>query len=104
MDAQFQLEDWLTRCPLVARYGHYSGEIVTGPWQLINDELLRREMRDQYDWGPETPVDVFVMAADEPQDRFTTRVGGTPYWPKSRPWPRDDAGNLLLFFGAVQLH
>jgi hypothetical protein len=77
----FDLEDWLPRYPLESEPSyHFSGEIITSPVHLCNNELLRREMRDQYDWGEPTPIDVFVMAVGEPPDSWSTepRRGAVP--------------------------
>jgi hypothetical protein len=97
MNYKFEIEDWLPRFPLQPEYGHYSGEIVTGPHEICNNEQLRQEMRDQFDWGPAVPVDVFVMADGEPADGFATKIGGLPYWPADYDWPTGLNGDPLLF-------
>lgn len=99
MTYRFVMEDWLPRFPLNDDVERYSGEIVTSPWDACNNELLRRGMQDQYRWGRAVPVDIFVMAEGEPEDRSATKVGGLPYRPAELPWPTDAAGEPLLFLG-----
>ena len=101
MNYRFDLDEWLPRCPLIQRYGHYSGQPITGPCDICQNEHLRRALRDQFDWGDPVPVDVFVMADGEPPDRHGTQVGGLPYRPASAPWPADRGGRPLQFVGQV---
>jgi len=101
MNYRFNIEDWLPRLPLEAAYGHFSGEIVTSPYHICNNEQLRREAHDQYDWGPAVPVDVFIMAEGEPPDRHVTKIGGLPYRPREMPWPRAEDGTPMSFLAQV---
>ena len=97
MNYRFDLDEWLHRFPLDSNSERYSGEAITSPWDICNNELLRREMQDQYVWGPPVPVDVFVMAEGEPPDRFVTKIGGLPYRPARAEWPRAQNGRPLEF-------
>ena len=47
--------------------------------------------------GARLPTDVFVFALGEPAQREQTKVGGLPYWPRSRPWPRSLDGAPMTF-------
>ena len=73
--------------PLEAHHRRYHGDTITSPCHLCNNEWLRREMQDEYDWGRPVPTDLFVMAEGEPKNRFATKIGGLPYRPASTPWP-----------------
>lgn len=97
MNYRFNIEEWLPRFPLRPEYGRFSGMFVASPSQICNNEQLRQAARDQYDWGPAVPVDVFIMADGEPQDRHVTKVGGLPYRPASLPWPCEADGSPLTF-------
>lgn len=97
MNYQFDLEEWMKRIPLETKQDHYSGEDVTGPVEICNNEWLRLNMRDAYDWGEEWPADLFVMADGEPENRASTKIGGLPYRAASEPWPLDDVGQPLDF-------
>lgn len=75
---RFKLGEWLPRFPLDLDATRYSGKSITGPAEICNNEMLRREMQDQYEWGPAVPVDIFVMAEGESENRQATNVGGLP--------------------------
>lgn len=59
---------------------------VVSPADLFLLERLRRQ------FGMGSPArktaDVFVWAAGEPADRRLTKIGGCPYWPARKPWPK----------------
>ena len=97
MNYRFNIDEWLPRFPLEPQLGRFSGEIITSPWDICNNEQLRREARDQFDWGPAVPVDIFIMAEGEPPDRHVTKIGGLPYLPSSAPWPATWSGNPMTF-------
>lgn len=97
MDYAFHINEWLPRFPLDDRAEYYHGEQVTGPGHVCNNELLRREMQDQYHWGEPVPVDIFIMADGEPDDRRATKIGGLPFRPANVSWPTDAAGEPMLF-------
>jgi hypothetical protein len=101
MNYRFDLEEWLPRIPLESQHGVFSGEIITSPYHICNNEHLRREAYDQFDWGPAVPVDVFIMAEGEPPDRHVTKVGGLPYRPADMPWPTTDDGTPLSFLAQI---
>lgn len=96
---RFNIDEWLPRFSLDPNAERYSGDIITGPCHLANNELLRRGMQDQYAWGPPVPVDIFVMAEGEPPDRDVTKIGGLPYRSANIPWPRNETSQPLLFLG-----
>ena len=75
MDYEFILQDWLPKCPLKDMHGNYSGDVITGPTGLCNNEQLRQGMQDEFDWGNAVPSDIFVMADGEPADPY---VGSFP--------------------------
>lgn len=101
MNYQFDLEEWMVKCPLAESDGRYEGKNITGPRDLCNNEWLRRELADAYDWGEAVPADLFVMAKGEPANRFATKLGGLPYRPASAPWPTAESGNPLHFLGQL---
>ena len=97
MNYHFDINDWLPRFPLRPEYGRFSGMLVASPSQICNNEQLRQAAHDQYDWGPAVPVDVFILADGEPQDRNVTKVGGLPYRPANLAWPSEADGSPLTF-------
>lgn len=70
---------------------------VTSPYDICTNEQLRRHFRAEFDWGPSIPVDVFIMADGEPENRWVTKFGGLPYRPANRAWPTDKDGAPLIF-------
>lgn len=101
MGYRFNIDEWLLRLPLEPEYGRFSGEIVTSPCHICNNEHLRREAHDQFDWGPAVPVDVFIMAEGEPPDRHVTKIGGLPYRPAQMPWPTAESGTPMSFLAQI---
>ena len=99
MNYKFDLDEWLPRFPLKPQHGHYSGEIITGPGHICNNEHLRCEMQDEFEWGRAVPVDIFVMANGEPEHRWATKIGGLPYRSADEDWPTTADGKPLTFVG-----
>lgn len=97
MNYEFQLENWLSRIPLRVWQGHYEGSAITGPCDICNIELLRRGMMNEYHWGEPVPVDVFVMAKGEPENRTATKIGGLPFRSRRQPWPCTRSGHPMAF-------
>jgi Domain of unknown function (DUF1963) len=97
MNYRFKIDDWLPRFPLQEQYGHYHGEIVTSPWDICQNENLRRETREEYIWGDAVPMDIFIMADGEPADRHVTKIGGLPFRPADAEWPIGRTGVPLVF-------
>jgi hypothetical protein len=54
-------------------------------------------MQDQFDWGEAVPMDVFVMADGEPENRWVTKIGGLPYRPAGLEWPTTSDGSPSFF-------
>ena len=54
------------------------------------------------DLGPSVSADVFVWADTQLRELpWLTRIGGKPWRPKGKPWPRDDNGVPLAFLGQI---
>ena len=71
------------------------GELVTSPHDLFSVEVLRD--RHALRRGTASPTDVFVFGKGEATRRDGTKVGGLPYWPADRRWPKDEAGTPYRF-------
>lgn len=70
--------------------------------ELAHREQAIRRAQAQGDLGPSVPADVFVWADTELRDSpWLTRIGGRPWRPKGRPWPKDDHGVPLAFLGQI---
>lgn len=101
MNYRFDIDAWLPRFPLRPVNGRFSGDIITSPCHICNNEQLRKAAHDQFDWGKPVPVDVFIMAKGEPPNRHATKIGGMPYRPAKTPWPKGPAGRPMSFLGQV---
>lgn len=97
---EFHLEAWLPHIKPISVRDVYSGNIVTGPYDLCENEWLRRGMADQFEWGKAVPTDVFIWALGEPEDRTVTKLGGLPYRAADQPWPMR-GGKPLAFLAQV---
>jgi hypothetical protein len=97
MNYRFQVKEWLERFPLQERHGRYHAEIITSSWDVCQNERLRRELHDEYDWGTAVPVDIFIMADGEAPDRHVTKIGGLPFRPADSKWPTRCDGEPLVF-------
>ncbi|GMU80710.1 MAG: hypothetical protein AMXMBFR47_05810 [Planctomycetota bacterium] len=73
-------------------------EHITSPYDMFAIEEMRA--RGVGCVGRAVPTDVFIMGKGEPARRDMTKVGGLPYWPVDRPWPRngDDPLRFLAQF------
>jgi hypothetical protein len=71
------------------------GELITSPFDLFCVETLRDMHGLRY--GDALPTDVFVFGKGEPPRRDCTKVGGLPYWPAGKPWPRTGDGTPYHF-------
>lgn len=95
MNLQFDFAMFPHAFELVCENNCYYANHIVGPQDLFNNETLRRYLHDQVDWGVPVPVDVFIMAQGEPDNRAATKVGGLPYRPANLKWPVSTAGQPL---------
>lgn len=70
---------------------------ITSPHDIAVREQLCEEALSVQPSASGVPVDVFVFAWGEPDNRAVTKVGGLPYWPAVRPWPRASDGEPMTF-------
>ncbi|GJM27166.1 MAG: hypothetical protein DHS20C16_35810 [Phycisphaerae bacterium] len=47
------------------------------------------------------PCDIFNFSHGETTDRTMSKLGGLPYWPAARPWPKNWRGKPLPFLGQI---
>jgi hypothetical protein len=47
------------------------------------------------------PCDLVNFMHKDAPDRTMTKLGGLPYWPESRPWPKNWRGKPLSFLGQI---
>jgi hypothetical protein len=98
---EFNLSEWLPRFSLDQEGFACDGALITGPVDICNNEVLRKRVQRQVTWGVAVPVDVFIMAKGEPPDRHVTKLGGLPYRPADKPWPKQTDGKPMTFIGQI---
>jgi hypothetical protein len=78
------------------------GGWIDDPGGLARREQVIRMARTKGRLGPSVPADVFVWANTRLLDLpWLTRIGGAPWRPKGKPWPRDENGVPLAFLGQI---
>lgn len=70
------------------------GDHITSPISIAQVEQLRAEALHQAADNT-VPTDVFIFAQGEPEKREVTKVGGLPYWPANKLWPKDKTGEPM---------
>jgi hypothetical protein len=101
MNYRFDLDEWLPRLPLEPRNGRFSGQVIASPCDICNNEHLRWAAYDQFAWGPAVPVDIFIMAEGEPENRHATKIGGLPYRQAGMDWPTSLDGTPMSFLAQI---
>lgn len=94
---------WEYECPLAEDERTREGGWIDSPRELALREQKVRLARAAGDLGPSVPADVFVLSHRKktPPSPWLTRIGGRPWRPKGRPWPKDDDGIPLAFLGQI---
>jgi hypothetical protein len=77
------------------------GESINSAQNLAYVVQLRQECEKEFAKFKKVPTDVMVWNYGEPKRREVTKIGGVPYWPKSKPWPQNSAGEPLQFIGQI---
>jgi uncharacterized protein YwqG len=75
----------------------HCAEMITGPYTIAAIEQLRRERAETLSSMERVLTDIFVFGRGEPARREVTKIGGLPYWPAHRPWPRAADGDPMTF-------
>lgn len=87
--------------PKLRPYGFSPGD-VDKPGGVVLMEWARREAKKKGDIGPSVPADIFVWSTTHDNKRpWLTRIGGTPWRPKDKPWPTGNDGRPLVFLGQI---
>jgi len=94
-----ELEDLLGPFPPKPRY--FGGNTVVSPMNLVQRERMLRKLKTELELSEPVPTDVLVIGYDEPEDRDVTKIGGVPYWPCNKAWPKDDKGCPMEFLAQI---
>jgi len=70
---------------------------MTSPFHLVINERLRERAGIAAHSQQAIATDIFIFAEGEPLRREVTKVGGLPYLPIGRPWPKAKSGQFLTF-------
>lgn len=97
----FDARLWEEKFPLKAS-DHREIELVDCPADLTKREQAIRRAKAKGDLGPSVDIDAFVWAETKIHDMpWLTRIGGRPWRPKGKPWPRDKNNIPLAFLGQI---
>jgi hypothetical protein len=73
------------------------GDTITSPHDIAVVEQLRGELIPTVPETERVPTDVFVFGKGEAPRPDTTKVGGLPFLPAARAWPRTPEGKPMTF-------
>ena len=76
---------------------YISIQSILGPLDACKAEWFRKKLDRHVHIGNAIPAEVFIMAVGDPPSREHTKIGGRPYWPKSRDWLESENGRPLTF-------
>ncbi len=94
------IRHWETQFPFLEE--HRRSHSCSYPRGLALREQAIQEVKGKGDLGPSVASDVFVWAlTDLPKQPWLTRIGGDPWRPAGKPWPRDKGGIPLVFLGQI---
>ncbi|HZW07674.1 MAG TPA: hypothetical protein VFF65_11180, partial [Phycisphaerales bacterium] len=94
------LAHWEGEFPLGAE--RRDGGWIDTPGKLARREQSLRLAASKGTLGPSVPSDIFVWADTALHDKpWLTRIGGTPWREKGKPWPKGNGGIPLVFLGQI---
>lgn len=95
----FHIDQWQNRIGRSApsKWGNRALGTIIGPRDACMLVELRRMVRGYMTFGDPVPTDFFLLGIGEPPSRDRTKIGGLPFWPRSRPWPHSAAHVPLPF-------
>jgi hypothetical protein len=77
-----------------------SHQHVMGPGHLLaRQRELDAWKSDLAKYDPRQSMCFVFGGGEDSNDRVSTRVGGLPFWPKDRPWPKAQDGTPKQFLG-----
>lgn len=91
---RFDANEWRTRIHDLRPddSGYWQGMPIVGPYDVCALMHLRQLLQSYVTLGAATDADVFVLGSGVSLRRECTKIGGLPYWPRSRPWPTSELG------------
>lgn len=100
----FDIADWIARFPWSVVRSVYkehtdqkpSPRHITSPVDIVIAESLRAERGANPQNVSCVPVDIFTFGLGAPDDPSMTKVGGIPYRPADKPWPKHDNHNYFF--------
>lgn len=104
--AQFAPDEWTAKYRLDAHlaglrpsddFDRYLRSFIAGPKSLTLDLQMRSALWPDIESRDGIATDVFVWAWGKPENPSLTKIGGTPFLPKSMEWPHDSEGRPLHF-------
>ena len=96
---EFKPDDWFDLFPPFApsQYGNWATRDIIGPYDACRILSVRERVKPFVSFGLPVPVDMFLLSVGEAPTRDCTKIGGLPFWPIGRQWPRSITGDFLPF-------
>lgn len=79
----------------------HPGHLILGPSNLHYREMLIRNEQPLLQQYARTSICYFLGPGEDLADRRSTRIGGLPFWPKCREWPRDEFAQPIPFLAQL---
>jgi hypothetical protein len=92
----FNLTEWnKTLSDVELREEEFLERTIASPIDIVAIERIRgRAFPESL---AKAPADAFVFSLGEPRRRAVTKVGGLPYRPRAKPWPRGPGNDPMTF-------
>lgn len=102
----FEPNEWWERIgPLHPdEYGNWTTRDVLGPRNACWVVRTREMVHDYVSFEAAAPADLFLLAVGEAPSRGCTKIGGLPFWPRGRTWPRSRDDRPLPFLAQFCFH
>ena len=91
---EFNLSDWEDKFD---RPQNLRVNGIYGPHDALTSLAIRDSASESVRFGKAVETDVFLLSTGPPENLARSLIGGVPYWPEQREWPRDRDGRFIPF-------
>ncbi len=94
------IDKWIQRFPFDPARIRFDGR-PSSPGGVAFFEQARKLAGEHGDLGPSVPVDMFTWSDRSGDPGWLTKIGGSPWREKHKPWPKAPDGTYLTFLGQL---